>query len=151
MKIFKPLLIALTFCLLGTLIPITPIVGVRFTISPSLPYKFFISRPFTHPVKYQYVSLTHPKSDILLAKQIIGVPGDYISVKNDNLCINELAYGLILKTSKSGTQYHPIAEGEIPEGCVFVYAPHSDSFDSRYQEFGLVQMELLKETLWPLF
>jgi hypothetical protein len=34
----------------------------------------------------------------------------------------------------------------IPEGQVFLYSPHPKSFDSRYQEVGLVQVSDLEGT-----
>ena len=152
MKIFKLIsIISTLFCLLICLFVIDPFFGVRYTVSESLPYKFFISRPCSHVVKNQYVAFEHPKSPVLVAKQVIGMAGDYISMQGDHLCINEQDYGHILEISQSGMHLHPTAEGQIPEGYVFVYGPHPESFDSRYQEFGLVKTEQLKETLWPLF
>ena len=102
-------------------------------------------------IKNQYISFEHPQLNILLAKQVIGIAGDCISIKDNHICINDQVYGDILERSKSGLDLHPIAEGIIPEGYLFVYAPHPDSFDSRYQEFGLVNQEHLKESLCPLF
>ena len=39
----------------------------------------------------------------------------------------------------------------IPEGMVFVAGTHSDSFDSRYKEFGFVPLETVRGQVWPLF
>lgn len=150
MKLLGPIAVLLTCCLIGSLLTIDPVFGIRFTVSPSLPYKVFISRSCTHIVKNQYVSFEHPQSNILLAKQVIGIAGDRISIQENQICINNQVYGNILERSKSGQHLHPIAEGIIPEGYLFVYAPHPDSFDSRYQEFGLVNQKHFKESLWPL-
>ena len=151
MKIFK-LIVLISACFyLVSLVIMGQFFGVRYTVSESLPYKFFISRPCSHIVKNQYVAFEHPKSAVLVAKQVIGIAGDYISMQGGHLCINEQDYGHVLEISPSGMHLHPIAERRIPEGYVFVYAPNPESFDSRYQEFGLVKTEQLKETLWPIF
>jgi conjugal transfer pilin signal peptidase TrbI len=151
MKNFKLLLALLLVCLLCLSFTIKPIFGIRYTVTPSLPYKLFISRPISSIKKSQYVTLAHPKSKILVAKQIVGLPGDEVIVRDHNLYLNDKQLGFILDHSKSGKKFNPIQEGKIPEGFVFLYAPHVDSFDSRYQEFGLVPVERLEEVLWPLF
>jgi conjugal transfer pilin signal peptidase TrbI len=149
MKKFRILTFVLAFVLMSSLA--TPLFGVRYTVSPSLPYKLFISRPSTQIHKNQYVTFEHPQSAILVAKQVIGVAGDHIAIHDQHLYVNEQDYGLILETSKSGLKLHPISDGEIPEGYLFAYAPHQESFDSRYQEFGLISTEQVREVLWPLF
>lgn len=128
-----------------------PLVGIRYAMSPSLPYKLFLSRPVKQITKNQYVTLEHPRSTLLVAKQIIGIAGDFVSVEGEKLLINGHECGTILKRSSSGIDYHAIATGKIPDGYVFAFAPHEESFDSRYQEFGLVKIEQIKERLWPLF
>jgi conjugal transfer pilin signal peptidase TrbI len=128
-----------------------PFFGIRYTISPSLPYKVFISRPIRHIKRNQYVSFNHLQAEILLAKQVIGVAGDEITICNNRFYVNAQDYGLILERSTCGIPVHPITQMRIPDDCVFVYAPHEESFDSRYQEFGLIPIKQLKETLWPLF
>ncbi len=128
-----------------------PLFGIRYTVSPSLPYKVFISRPFKKLARDQYVSFLHPKSEVALAKQVVGLAGDHIAVVDASIRINGQDYGSIVAISKNGMPLSPIDDQEIPEGYVFVYAPHQESFDSRYQEFGLVAVDQLKESLWPLF
>lgn len=143
-----------TFSIISLCIPLAfigPLFGIRYTTSPSLPYKLFISRPVKHVNRNQYVAFEHPKTETLLAKQIIGVAGDEIAICDNRFYINAQDYGPILEKSTSGITLHPIAQAQIPDGYVFVYAPHEESFDSRYQEFGLVKMEQIQETLWPLF
>jgi len=151
MKILKVSLLFFVTFLFGSFVTLPVVFGIRYTISSSLPYKIFISRPCTQAEKNRYVSLEHPGSDVLLAKQIIGVAGDCISIYQNHFYINDQDYGLIRMQSKSGNQMHPITQQKIPDGYVFVYAPHEESFDSRYEEFGLVKIEQIKETLWPLF
>ena len=98
-----------------------------------------------------YVSLSHPFSHQDLFKQIVGMPGDQIVIHHQRVFINGQDYGHIYDSSPSGLSLSPISEGIIPAGFFFVYATHSQSFDSRYAEFGLVAKEQLKENLWPIF
>jgi conjugal transfer pilin signal peptidase TrbI len=128
-----------------------PLFGIRQNLSDSLPFSFFISTKIQEIKPKMFVSFDHPESPIPLAKQIIGLPGDRIFIKNHTLYINDVDYGPIQEKTRSGLSIHPIEEGEIPEGYLFVYATHPYSFDSRYREFGLVQISNVKERLWPLF
>jgi len=130
---------------------VTPPFGVRRNISDSLPYTYFFSRPFREIQRDQYVSFTHPKSQLPLAKRIVGIPGDTISYRNSYIFLNDQNYGEILPKSASGLRLTPLSERVVPEGYVFVHAFHRESFDSRYQEFGLIPVTNLKETLWPIY
>jgi len=49
--------------------------------------------------------------------------------------------GYAKETSQTGVPVHPIASGVIPEGKIFVCAPHRDSLDSKYEMVGLVDIE----------
>ena len=128
-----------------------PWFGIRRNVSDSLPFSFFLSTKLRGIQPHMYVALEHPKSSLLIAKQVIGLPGDLMTIQNRTLLINGVNYGGIQEKTRSGCPIDPIYEGVIPEGYVFVYASHPDSYDSRYAEFGLVAISQLKETLWPLF
>lgn len=128
-----------------------PPIGLRRNISDSLPYQFFIHTPLEKPKRGMYVSFTHPQSDKLLAKQIVGLPGDQIDVSCQLILINGKVYGYIREKTRCGQALTPIQVGVIPEGYVFVHATHPYSFDSRYAEFGLVKIADLQERLWPIF
>jgi conjugal transfer pilin signal peptidase TrbI len=128
-----------------------PWFGIRCNVSDSLPFSFFLSTKLRDVQPHMYVALEHPKSSLLIAKQVIGLPGDLMTIRNQMLCINGVNYGSIRKTTRSGHPIDSIDGGVIPQGYVFVYAPHPDSYDSRYAEFGLVALSQIKEQLWPLF
>lgn len=53
------------------------------------------------------------------------------------LAIDALTFPLLDKT-RDGKPLNPLEISIVPEGCVFVAGEHPRSFDSRYQEFGLV-------------
>lgn len=123
----------------------------RINSSESLPFYIFKTSPVKSVEREMYVSLSHPFSHQDLFKQIVGLPGDQITIHNQHVFINGQDYGYVYDSSPSGLSLSPISEGVIPEDFVFVYATHPQSFDSRYAEFGLVAKEQLKERLWPIF
>lgn len=126
---------------------------VRINSSSSLPhYVYFVSSQIDPLEKGQIVSLNHPAfANVTLAKIIGAKPGDQIFIRNDTIFINDFEICQIKTKSSSGKEYHPLAEGQIPEDYYFVYATHPESFDSRYAEFGLIHSTQIKEVLWPLF
>lgn len=146
----------ISIALLGSYVAIDSFIqesgfGIRRNVSDSLPFSIFLSTKLREIEPHMYVALEHPKSSLLIAKQVIGFPGDFMTIRDRNLYINGVNYGGIRQKTRSGSLVDPICEGAIPQGYVFVYAPHPDSYDSRYAEFGLVAISQLKEELWPLF
>lgn len=125
--------------------------GIRINHTASLPYKVFLSAPFNTVKRYAHVSFYHPHTSKSLAKRIIGLPGDQISCCENHVYVNDYDCGHAFNMTSSGSPLIPIETGIIPEGYVFVHAPHPDSFDSRYLQFGLIPISLLEETLWPIF
>lgn len=76
--------------------------------------------------------------NIYFTKYVRGVAGDTISVDRQFIYINKHKVGAAKKITKKGLPLTPIRAQIIPSGYIFVVTPHPDSFDSRYQEFGLV-------------
>ena len=123
----------------------------RINITNSLPYYIFTASPITTVERGSFISFSHPLSDRDLIKQVVGLPGDTIVIENQHVFVNEQDYGYIQYTSPSGISFYPINEGVIPEGYYFVHATHPLSFDSRYEKFGLVAKEQVKEKVCPIF
>jgi conjugal transfer pilin signal peptidase TrbI len=125
--------------------------GFRINRSNSLPFTLFYSSKFSDIKRNQFVSFQHLGYSKQIAKQILGLPGDAIEVRDHNIMINDEIISIWKDRSTSGKPYHPIEPQEIPEGYVYVHATHPDSFDSRYAEFGLIKVTDLEEELWPIF
>jgi len=125
--------------------------SLRWNRSSSLPYTLFFTHKFNQISEGMYVIIDHPKYSSCIGKKIIGRAGDFIEVKNSHVFINGRVIGEARKQSTNGTALHPISSGLIPPGFVFAYAPHPDSFDSRYEEFGLINLDWIREKLCPLF
>lgn len=119
--------------------------GIRYNASESLPYRIYLSSPAKKLQIGQIVTFTLPESPVTFAKEIGGIPGDHIEVKDHMIYINGRERGKILE------KYEPIHGGSIPEGFYCMLGEHEKSFDSRYLEFGLVPEEYIKESLCPIF
>lgn len=86
--------------------------------------------------------------DKLLIKRVIGLPGDDICIKNDQLYINGEAYNEdYLKDGYTPAGEIP-EEGEtitVPEGVYFMLGDNrAGSVDSRYKDVGFVEFERIK-------
>ncbi len=87
--------------------------------------------------------------DHIFTKRVIGLPGDRVIRNKTQLIIKaqngsfSMTLPLLTKT-KEGEPLTPLSLNVIPKGCLFVIGDHLRSFDSRYEEFGLVK----KEKVW---
>lgn len=79
--------------------------------------------------------------DTLMFKSIHGVTGDFIETREGTVSINGQAVARVLSLSPSGTPIHPIQTQTIPGDHFFVSNPAANSFDSRYEAFGLVSKQ----------
>lgn len=80
------------------------------------------------------------------SKRVLGIPADHIVCNEGGITVipqESYFLSLLSKTSK-GKPLTPIAINVIPEGYLFVAGDNPQSFDSRYEEFGLVP----KEKIW---
>lgn len=91
----------------------------------------------------------------IFTKRVVGLPGDQITKTKNWLKIKAKNSSIIsifplLEKTKNGQVLTPLSFKIIPEGHLFVGGDHPRSFDSRYEEFGLVPMESVwgKGLLW---
>ncbi|HXH54418.1 MAG TPA: S26 family signal peptidase [Gammaproteobacteria bacterium] len=130
--------------------------GLSFCInvSDSLPQRFFVLT--THPNNVQrgaYVVFNHTIKDkkTRLLKQVQGVAGDVIRAEGNRLFINGHYIAMAKSHSEAGLPLSPILPGIIPKGYLFVQGTHPDSFDSRYEAFGLLPLSHVLARAYPLF
>ena len=84
-------------------------------------------------------------------KRVMGVAGDLITINNDWVFINEQKIVKLKTKTYDNKQLHPIATQTVPQQYFFVIADHKDSFDSRYQEFGLVHKSYIEGKVYAVW
>ena len=80
----------------------------------------------------------------IFTKRVVGLPGDYIIQDKTHLTLKTQngAFAItlpLLKQTKEGKPLTPLSPEVVPQGYFFVIGDHLRSFDSRYEEFGLVE------------
>ena len=84
-------------------------------------------------------------------KQIHGLPGDMVHVRDDRMVlVNGKSVGVAKTHDLTGRPVEAIAPGAVPADHLFVTAPHRDSHDSRYAEIGFIPFEAVMARVWPL-
>lgn len=131
--------------------------GFIINFTQSLPEKLFI---------YKYDDLNLNRNDtavivaeglpnvsdgIKLIKRVNGFAGDKITVRGNNLYINEKLILSHFDTKAYWGDLHKIKDQVIPENCYFINGVSQHSFDSRYAEVGLVCKERIVGKAWALF
>ncbi len=142
------------------LIPLAFWLGNHFAIvinqTDSLPQKVWVMALDQKPKRYDYVAFRPSlKSglprNIILHKQVLGVPGDIISLKGRDFYING---HFVARAKTHSLKGEPLAlgpTGTLKEGQHYVSTPHKDSFDSRYQKMGWIDSDELLGVLYPLW
>lgn len=120
-------------------------------IGNSLSHYISYGKPINEIKRGMYVNFDHHLSFCKITKKVKGIPGDRIKVSCGHVLVDGVDVGLLQPTTRYGDKLHPIAEGVVPEGYLFVSGSHPESFDSRYAEFGLVPIEKIEEEICPIF
>ena len=128
--------------------------GVGFQIfynrTHSLPGTIYCLNPFQNTYKTgDLIAFYHNASKDIVIKRVIGREGDRIEHKPHGILINGTQ--LFLKDKRiTGRPLTPLNVQVIPKGMDFVTGEHPDSFDSRYEEFGLISRSEVRGCVWPL-
>ena len=141
--------------LLGMVFFIAPFkTALLISKSDSLPYKFYFLVKGRNWQKYDLVAIKNFATKYTynqhFTKKIVGVAGDLVAVDGEYVLVNGVKY-----KSKEKTRDHkkltPILAQIIPPKHFFVVAEHKDSFDSRYQEFGLIREDYIEGKVYPIW
>jgi conjugative transfer signal peptidase TraF len=138
--------------------------GVVINLSRSLPQRvFWVRRRYFKVNKGNYIlfknSQAHHYRSRTLVKMVLAIPGEQLEVIPLSKEINNLqsylkisgtVLGVLARTSR-GTLLKTLQIRTIPEGMYFVGGFHRDSYDSRYEEFGLVKQEDILGVATPIF
>jgi len=142
---------------LGTISLASHHVNIVYNHTDSLPHRLFLQVKHLKPKRGDYTCLMSPWYGRRVIKKVVGMAGDRLVYdKGGNLWVNTLWMGRALKIgkqkkrAKDGRQLTPIKPGVIPAGKVFVVGDHERSFDSRYEELGLIPEAALQGRLLAL-
>ena len=117
-------------------------VSVKITRSESLNHSVFLLRKADGPfAKGEYAAFRAPPNPYLsgeFLKIVKGVPGDEVRIEGDIVFVNDQMIGRAKPQTKMGRPLSIIESGIIPDDFYFMGGVHTDSFDSRYGEIGLV-------------
>ena len=131
---------------------------ISVTITPSLRNRIFLldRYPNTGSIKKdQYVlfilrsEITEGSKTNKVIKKVACVEGDELLVRERSYFCNDRYLGAAKEYSLTGEKLtHFPFEGIIPEGKLFVFSNHVDSFDSRY--FGFVRRDDVLAVAHPI-
>ncbi len=123
--------------------------------SDSLPYKLYIlvkgrnwKKGDLVAIKNFYTTYTHNQH---FTKKIVGVAGDVVTIEGKHVLVNGIKHAQLKAKTKSNKKLTPTTAQTIPQQHFFVIAAHDDSFDSRYQEFGLVRENYIEGKVYPVW
>lgn len=118
--------------------------------SPSLGYKVFLCFKGLTPKRGDFISIEeHPTAyfdKLHYTKRLVGLSGDQIRISDKQVSIESSLIGVLRSSTRDGKPLHPLKTTIIPKGYVFVSADNPHSFDSRYEEFGLVKESCIRGT-----
>lgn len=75
------------------------------------------------------------------SSKAIGIPGDEVTREDNRFYINGEYIGTTKYRSRTGEPLRPGPIGVIPDGHYFVWTPHPDSYDSRYEDIGWISKD----------
>lgn len=137
-KIFALVLIILT----ATNYAISPWIDFGINSSQSVDGMLFLVLKKEKPIKGQLMAFWPPKNrfyrHMWFVKYVKGAEGDVVKKVGNEFYINNEFIGEAKEKSQDGRLLSPSHEGRIPKGFYFVWTPHKDSYDSRYQDIGWI-------------
>ncbi len=125
--------------------------GINMT--PSLPNWGFFTDKSQTPKRGDYVKFTPYENEFYdgdFVKRLVGMPGDQIENRDNQIYLSGELIGFAKSISLDGKKLTPISTQIIPDGYVFVTSDHKDSFDSRYEEVGLIPLYKLQGVSYPI-
>jgi len=74
-------------------------------------------------------------------KKVRGFPGDQVTRQGRAFYVNGIYVATAKSYSRSGMPLQLGPTGVIPDGKYFVWTPHPDSYDSRYEDIGWIPQD----------
>lgn len=130
---------------------------LAFNVSQSLPYKLYLIQDdkfdeFTYGDFIAFKPTASFYRDRLLIKIVMGLEGDKIELRaNQQLYVHDKKIGTVWSHNRYGQPLTPLKLSKVPKDFIFASTPHPRSFDSRYQELGLVPKAWVVGKAIPIF
>ncbi len=142
--------------LLGIILFIAPFkTALLFSKSESLPHKIYFLIKGISWEKGDLVAIknfhTQYTKNQHFTKKIVGVAGDVVTIEGKHVLVNGIKYARLKEKTKNNKKLTPAIAKTIPQQYFFVIATHDDSFDSRYQEFGLVRENYIEGKVYSIW
>jgi conjugal transfer pilin signal peptidase TrbI len=130
----------------------------RVNLSPSMPWTLAKVEYGRLPnigefMLYEYRGTMVGLPSRTFFKQVAGGPGDRIRVVGRTVWVGNNLIGEAMSHTRAGRPLSviSISDGAIPDGFLFAKGEHASSFDSRYQESGLVPLDAVIGVAHPVF
>ena len=138
---------------------VSPYATLAVNYTKSLHYRLFVvvKHPPATLKNGDFVYLKFPghtffSPEDLFMKVVRGVPGDELITKGREIYLNGAIIARAKEKSRLGDPLSPLHfSGKIPEGKLFLLGEQNDSYDSRYEDIGLVDSKLILGTGYPIF
>ncbi len=117
----------------------------------SLPQKYWIGIKRIKPTKGNYVVFSVDGQEFTFLKQVVGINGDVVSLKNKDFFVNDEYVATAKTHSLTGEPLEVGNDGVLGKGQYFVTTPYKHSFDSRYKKVGWVDEKQIICVVYPLW
>jgi conjugal transfer pilin signal peptidase TrbI len=125
--------------------------------SESLPQTLFFVLKNHWPEKGGFVVFKFPGKQFYspkdeFVKYYKGAPGDRVETRGKEIYLNGEKVAVAKEKSLKGVPLTPLHfNGIIPPGKMFVMGESKDSYDSRYEDVGLVDTDRIVGAAYPIF
>lgn len=122
-------------------------------ITESLPNWAFVVDSYGWPVRGELAMFevpANPYYDRPFVKRVVGVAGDTIENRGGRIYVAGLFIGEAKPFARDGRTLQAIESQVIPRGRIFMVGDHRDSYDSRYDEIGLIPVEHIIGRAFPI-
>lgn len=135
---------AIFFLVMFILKLLTPYLTIGLNPTHSISKSYVLIHRHAIPVRNQIIVFRQPRQPIHPAntqfvKYLRGIPGDVVKVVGNQIWINDLPEALAIDLDPAGKPFAPLKfSGVLPPHKYLALGTAPDSFDSRYEAFGLV-------------
>jgi signal peptidase I len=130
---------------------------IIFNCTNSLPERLFFVKVNDKDLKVNDFVVAYSKNlpnmqdNVQLIKHVAGVAGSSIKRYGTSLYVDDKFWCTVNEQRVKWGVIHPVDKLIVPKDCYFVLGTSSNSFDSRYKEFGLLCKNQILGKAYALF